>query len=173
MGVLLSIKKEVWFFCLAQPPAPCEEDPFEAFVAFSFRKQLVNNAEALWPLLTARTDRHVLFSNPWTWVFCFGNRYAVGQLLQDKHTLWPVYTKTPMGTILFLLAFTTEGLSVFVINLLAISLNTVLVLYVLLGLLCPGTSCALQPCISWKRSNLWVAEVWCSRHWGCVEKAVG
>lgn len=64
-----------------------------------------------------------------------------------------------MGTILFLLAFTTEGLSVFVINLLAISLNTVLVLYVLLGLLCPGTSCALQPCISWKRSNLWVAEV--------------
>jgi len=45
--VLLSIKGVVGFFCLAQPQAPCEGDPLEAVVAFSFGKLPVKNAEAL------------------------------------------------------------------------------------------------------------------------------
>lgn len=178
-------KKEVWFCCLAQPPAPCEGDPFEALVAFSFRKLPVNTTEALWPLLAARTDCHALFSNPWTSVFCFGNRYAGGQL-QDKHPRGPVCTKPPMGTVLFLVLFTTEGLSVFLISPLVLSLNTVFVLLCASGLLRPGRSCALQPrwTCAWrgaaerpqiprKRSNLWVAELPYSRHWEWVEKPVG
>lgn len=61
-----------------------------------------------------------------------------------------------MGTILFLIAFTTEGLSVFIINPLVISLNTVFALYVLSGLLHPDRSRALQPC--WTRAWRGAAE---------------